>query len=1087
MPPVLFDQHSRYQSLAAAVRAVLPDGGTVLDVGSGRLGLLRRYLPGHRVTCVDPLLAGTSEDGLLGVDFRSAGFAAGAFDLVCSVDVLEHVPAAERGDFLDAMLRIARRAVVVSAPFEDAGEAAETDARVDAAYRHKHGRGYPWLDEHHAHGLPNLAATQRQFEAAGLEVVRFGNGHAPWLRDLLGLHVTLLDEAEHLPLLERIGARFAERLAAFDHLPPVYRQVLIACRGLLPALPELADDPEIRRRAAAAWADFRAFVDAELGRHADGLVRARRDGRQAARTGLEALRRDAAATRARLEAERDAIRRAQQEQASAARLERDALAAERVALRAERDDLAAKARMHWQRTRQLEAEVESLRRSLSWRATAPARWALRLPGQLGRGTRAALLRGAQAGARRLGLRGDLEWKLKAAFFTTLRPLLKSSREYREFLEVRQWRDAARAERHAPAPALEPGHPQLDDVLVFAVIDWSFRTQRPQHLARELAKKGHRVFYLSPGFVDLPAPGYTIRRLDDSLPLHEVRLHAAGRPRIYDGGLRSAAGPQLEAGLRRLLGDAAARPIAAIVDHPGWVDLLAILPRAVLVYDCMDNHHGFPESGAVLAAEERRLLATAEVVVSTSDWLHDWLRPLHPHVRLVRNGCDPEHFVPAGPRRPGARPVIGYFGALATWFDRPLVRRVAERFPAAEILLVGADTAGVGAALDGCSNVRMTREVPYAELLPLVQQMDVLIIPFVIDDLTRATNPVKAYEALAAGIPVVATPMPELMQAELEPFVRVAGDAEAFCAAIEAALAEAGDPARRAARVAYARGQSWAERAGAFEAAIATRPERRAGVVVVSWNGLELTRRCVASVLDDPAAIDLELVIVDNASTDGTPAWLDTLADRPRITVIRNGENRGFAAACNQGLAAAAARGVDLLVILNNDLVVTPGWLRTLDRHLRRDPTIGLLGPVTNNIGNEARIATAYADLDAMEAEQAAYTGAHAGRTFELPVLAFFCVAMPRAVFEEVGGLDERFGTGFFEDDDYCQRVRAGGRRVVCAEDVFVHHELSASFDRIDQDARRALFERNRAYYESKWGPWQPHRYRGRRGDEAATG
>jgi GT2 family glycosyltransferase len=256
---------------------------------------------------------------------------------------------------------------------------------------------------------------------------------------------------------------------------------------------------------------------------------------------------------------------------------------------------------------------------------------------------------------------------------------------------------------------------------------------------------------------------------------------------------------------------------------------------------------------------------------------------------------------------------------------------------------------------------------------------------------------------------------------------------------------------------------------------------------VSWNGLELTRRCVASVLDDPAAIDLELVIVDNASTDGTPAWLDTLADRPRITVIRNGENRGFAAACNQGLAAAAARGVDLLVILNNDLVVTPGWLRTLDRHLRRDPTIGLLGPVTNNIGNEARIATAYADLDAMEAEQAAYTGAHAGRTFELPVLAFFCVAMPRAVFEEVGGLDERFGTGFFEDDDYCQRVRAGGRRVVCAEDVFVHHELSASFDRIDQDARRALFERNRAYYESKWGPWQPHRYRGRRGDEAATG
>ena len=93
--------------------------------------------------------------------------------------------------------------------------------------------------------------------------------------------------------------------------------------------------------------------------------------------------------------------------------------------------------------------------------------------------------------------------------------------------------------------------------------------------------------------------------------------------------------------------------------------------------------------------------------------------------------------------------------------------------------------------------------------------------------------------------------------------------------------------------------------------------------------------------------------------------------------------------------------------------------------------------------------------------------------------------MPRDVYDQIGDLDANFGTGFFEDDDYCQRVRAIGRRIVCAEDVFVHHELSASFSKIDQGERARLFERNRAYYESKWGPWQQHAYRERNRGKAS--
>ena len=87
----------------------------------------------------------------------------------------------------------------------------------------------------------------------------------------------------------------------------------------------------------------------------------------------------------------------------------------------------------------------------------------------------------------------------------------------------------------------------------------------------------------------------------------------------------------------------------------------------------------------------------------------------------------------------------------------------------------------------------------------------------------------------------------------------------------------------------------------------------------------------------------------------------------------------------------------------------------------------------------------------------------------------------RAAFDRVGELDERFGLGFFEDDDYCRRLEQAGFEVLCAEDVFVHHHLSASFDKLKSQAKQALFDKNRAIYESKWGPWRPHQYRPRSG------
>jgi len=167
---------------------------------------------------------------------------------------------------------------------------------------------------------------------------------------------------------------------------------------------------------------------------------------------------------------------------------------------------------------------------------------------------------------------------------------------------------------------------------------------------------------------------------------------------------------------------------------------------------------------------------------------------------------------------------------------------------------------------------------------------------------------------------------------------------------------------------------------------------------------------------------------------------------------------------------------DYLVMLNNDTQVTAGWLQTLMNHLRTDSTIGMIGPVTNNIGNEARIKIRYQNSSDMHRKARRYTLAHAGELLSMRTLAFFCVMLHRTVYEQVGPLDEAFGLGFFEDDDYCRRVEKAGLRLVCAEDVFIHHELSASFNKLGKD-RQALLEKNRKIYEAKWGHWMPHRRR----------
>jgi GT2 family glycosyltransferase len=249
---------------------------------------------------------------------------------------------------------------------------------------------------------------------------------------------------------------------------------------------------------------------------------------------------------------------------------------------------------------------------------------------------------------------------------------------------------------------------------------------------------------------------------------------------------------------------------------------------------------------------------------------------------------------------------------------------------------------------------------------------------------------------------------------------------------------------------------------------------QASIVIVTFNALIFTRMCLATVLAHSGDLEWEIIAVDNGSSDGTPEYLEALRlTQPRIQVIQNDTNRGFAAANNQGLERA--RG-DLLILLNSDTLVPSGWLGSLARHIS-DPTIGLLGPRTNRCGNVAEIRVGYDSYGEFVEFARQYGALHAGEELDVDMLSMFCMAMRRDVFESLGPLDERFEVGTFEDDDYSLRARLHHYRVVLAGDVFVHHFGQGSFGNLIQTGEYArLLESNRQRFERKWQTvWQPPR------------
>lgn len=240
------------------------------------------------------------------------------------------------------------------------------------------------------------------------------------------------------------------------------------------------------------------------------------------------------------------------------------------------------------------------------------------------------------------------------------------------------------------------------------------------------------------------------------------------------------------------------------------------------------------------------------------------------------------------------------------------------------------------------------------------------------------------------------------------------------------------------------------------------------IVIPTYNQLNMLAQCINSIMENTAALPYEIIVVDNASTDGTAKYLQDLGGQVRYRVLDT--NQGFAGAINIGMMMSRGRTI---LLLNNDTLVTANWLDNLLICLNSDDAIGMVGPITNFISGDQMINVPYVDLADMPQFAQENNRSDASRWRRVDRLTGFCLLFRRELFEGIGYFDEGFEIGNYEDDDYNIRVRLLGKSLVIAEDSFIHHFGSVSMKALG-DRFQEVNDQNQLYFMDKWH--NPHEW-----------
>lgn len=241
-------------------------------------------------------------------------------------------------------------------------------------------------------------------------------------------------------------------------------------------------------------------------------------------------------------------------------------------------------------------------------------------------------------------------------------------------------------------------------------------------------------------------------------------------------------------------------------------------------------------------------------------------------------------------------------------------------------------------------------------------------------------------------------------------------------------------------------------------------KNKTAIVILTYNNLQYNKNCIDSIRKYTNSDTYELIIVDNNSIDGTREWL---REQSGIKLLLNDENVGFPKGCNMGIALAE-KDSDIL-LLNNDIVVTPRWLENLQMCLYSDDRIGAVGAMCNQFANNQGIESTYdTDMEEMIRFADKINISDSTKWEEKNFLVGFCKLIRRSVLDRIGWLDERYSPGYVEDNDLSMSIINEGYKLMLCHDVFIHHYLGTSF-RKDWDKFWNLVWNNREKFNEKWG------------------
>lgn len=239
--------------------------------------------------------------------------------------------------------------------------------------------------------------------------------------------------------------------------------------------------------------------------------------------------------------------------------------------------------------------------------------------------------------------------------------------------------------------------------------------------------------------------------------------------------------------------------------------------------------------------------------------------------------------------------------------------------------------------------------------------------------------------------------------------------------------------------------------------------RNVSFVILSYNEIEHTRNCISGIRNSCYAPCYEIIVVDNASTDGSVEWLRQQSD---ITLIENSENVGFPAGTNQGIKAADPSND--IFLLNNDTILMSDSLLNLRIGLYEDKFVGATGAVTNNLSREQVVETKCSSIEEFE-QFAISNNIPSENSYEDKIyLVMFAMLIKREAFDRTGLLDELYTPGNFEDNDYGIRLTQNGYRCVLCHNAFIYHVGSASFGK-DVRKYNELYMINYGKFKNKWG------------------